>query len=82
MTELVPKIVDSLTPLITKGNKPYAFLGHSLGTIIAYETALEIRRRGLPLPLHMLLSGRGAPGTPDPFGSPVDSDVFFTFSSP
>lgn len=75
MKVLVSEIVDAMTPLISNGEKPYAFFGHSLGTVIAYETALEIRRRGLPLPLQMFLAGRGAPGSPDPVAEPLDCDV-------
>ncbi|KAH7830026.1 putative medium-chain acyl-[acyl-carrier-protein] hydrolase [Monocercomonoides exilis] len=72
MKELVSQITDALTPLIKKGNKPYSFFAHSLGTLVAYETALEIRRRKLPMPEQLILSGRGAPGTTDPFGKPID----------
>ncbi|KAH7819143.1 putative Gramicidin S biosynthesis protein grsT [Monocercomonoides exilis] len=74
MKELARKITDSLTPLITKG-KPYAFFAHSLGTLVAYETALEIRRRKLPLPEQLILSGRGAPGAIDFGGKPIDCDL-------
>jgi medium-chain acyl-[acyl-carrier-protein] hydrolase len=47
---------------------PYAFFGHSMGGIIAYELALKIRELKKPQPVHIFFSGRGAPhvrGTED-----------------
>ena len=40
---------------------PYAILGHSMGTIIAYELAREIHSHNLPPPVHMFFSGRYPP---------------------
>jgi surfactin synthase thioesterase subunit len=40
---------------------PYAFFGHSLGALMAFETARQLRRHGMPLPQHMFLSGCAAP---------------------
>jgi len=45
--------------------EPYALFGHSMGGIIAYELAYKIRENGLPNPLHVFFSGRGAPHIPD-----------------
>ncbi len=39
----------------------YAFFGHSLGTIIAYELSKIIHDNNFPEPEHMFLSGRPAP---------------------
>ena len=44
---------------------PYAFFGHSMGGIIAYELAYKIRDNKLPEPVHIFFSGRGAPNVPD-----------------
>jgi len=44
---------------------PFAFFGHSMGAIIAYELARYLRRRQLPLPVHLLISGHRAPQLPD-----------------
>jgi medium-chain acyl-[acyl-carrier-protein] hydrolase len=41
--------------------RPYALFGHSLGALIGYELALKIRSAGLPQPVHLFLSGKGAP---------------------
>ncbi|KAK2962389.1 putative Gramicidin S biosynthesis protein GrsT [Blattamonas nauphoetae] len=70
--KLTRQIVDEMEPLIKDKAVPYAFLGHSLGTLIAWECAHEIRRRKLVLPLHFLFSGRGAPGASDSYQTPVD----------
>ncbi len=46
-------------------NEPYAFFGHSMGAIIAYELAYKIRENNQPEPVHIFFSGRGAPHVPD-----------------
>ncbi|MCP5053099.1 MAG: thioesterase [bacterium] len=43
---------------------PYAFYGHSMGGILAYELAYKIRDNNLPEPLHIFFSGRGATDIP------------------
>lgn len=40
---------------------PYAFFGHSLGALVAYETAVVLRDRGMPGPQQLYLSAYGAP---------------------
>jgi len=42
-------------------DEPYAFFGHSMGAIIAYELAIKIKKNKLPLPRHIFFSGRKAP---------------------
>jgi surfactin synthase thioesterase subunit len=42
-------------------DEPYAFFGHSMGAIIAYELAIKIRENKLPLPRHIFFSGRKSP---------------------
>jgi len=44
--------------------KPYALYGHSLGGLIAYETALRLREIGTRLPTALLVSGRRPPDSP------------------
>lgn len=41
--------------------EPFAFYGHSLGALIAFELARHCRRRELPLPAHLIVSGCNAP---------------------
>lgn len=44
---------------------PFAFFGHSMGTLVAFELMREIRRHhGTPHPTHVFVSGRRAPHLP------------------
>jgi medium-chain acyl-[acyl-carrier-protein] hydrolase len=40
---------------------PYAVYGHSLGALVAYETVRRVRDLGGPAPVHLFVSGCGAP---------------------
>ena len=55
---LVAALVAALEPEL---DGPFAFFGHSLGTLLAFETARELRRRKRPLPLHLFAAARIAP---------------------
>lgn len=43
---------------------PYVLYGHSMGTMISFELAYRIRDNQLPMPKHIILSGRAAPHVP------------------
>ncbi|MFF4370583.1 thioesterase II family protein [Streptomyces sp. NPDC001594] len=43
--------------------RPYALFGHSMGALVAFETARRLEGAGLPGPQRLFVSGRGAPGT-------------------
>lgn len=43
---------------------PFAFFGHSMGTLIAYELARLLRRQGCPEPARLLVSAHRAPQQP------------------
>jgi medium-chain acyl-[acyl-carrier-protein] hydrolase len=43
---------------------PFAFFGHSLGTIISFELTRRFRRKGKPMPRQLFISGRRAPHLP------------------
>ncbi len=47
---------------------PFAFFGHSLGALVAYELTCALHERGAPLPAHLFASGRVAPHLKDPDG--------------
>ncbi len=47
---------------------PYAFFGHSLGGLLAFELAHAMRRRGLERPLALFLSGVSPPAENDVSG--------------
>ncbi|HEX2571974.1 MAG TPA: alpha/beta fold hydrolase [Polyangia bacterium] len=40
---------------------PFALFGHSMGATIAFELCRRLRRRRGPMPVHLIVSGRGAP---------------------
>src|SRR5690348_7962101 len=58
MRPLITALVDALADTL---RQPYALFGHSLGALIAYELSRELRRRCLPLPRVLIVSGRRAP---------------------
>ncbi|MGW3012617.1 thioesterase II family protein [Streptomyces sp. NPDC001219] len=45
--------------------RAYAFFGHSMGAVVAYETARVLSEFNLAAPRHLIVSGRGAP-SPEP----------------
>jgi surfactin synthase thioesterase subunit len=45
-------------------DRPFAVFGHSMGGLLAFELTRTLRRRGLPLPVHLFVSATAAPGTP------------------
>jgi pyochelin biosynthesis protein PchC len=55
---LADQIYDALTPW---QSQPLAFLGHSMGAVVAFEVARRSAWRGWRLPLTLIVSGRRAP---------------------
>jgi surfactin synthase thioesterase subunit len=56
---------------------PFALVGHSLGAMVAFELARELRRRGGPLPRLLVAAASRAPHQPrssQPMGSLEDSE--------
>jgi medium-chain acyl-[acyl-carrier-protein] hydrolase len=64
---LVQAIAQSLYPHL---DKPFAFFGHSLGAKLAFELTRLLRREQGPEPLHLFVSGHGAPHRPET-GQPI-----------
>jgi len=62
-------LFDRLAPLVTsladaigaQLDAPFAIYGHSLGSLIGFAFARELRRRGFCSPVHLFVSGRRAP---------------------
>ncbi|MFF3641403.1 thioesterase II family protein [Streptomyces sp. NPDC002564] len=42
-------------------DKPYTLFGHSMGAVVAYETARQVVRLGLPAPTRLIASGSPPP---------------------
>ncbi|MEU9191962.1 thioesterase II family protein [Streptomyces hundungensis] len=54
-------LVAAFLDEVPLGPEPFAFFGHSLGSLIAYEVTRALRDAGRPLPYRLILSGYPAP---------------------
>lgn len=61
VASLVTAAVKDLRPYLVE---PFAFFGHSLGALVAFEIARALRRQRCPGPVHLYVSGRRAPQIP------------------
>jgi medium-chain acyl-[acyl-carrier-protein] hydrolase len=60
---LVESTQQAIQPLL---DKPFAFFGHSLGGLVAFELSRSLTRANLPQPNVLFISACGAPHLPDP----------------
>lgn len=58
---VAPMADDALASLEAHLDRPFAFFGHSMGAILAFEVARRLTRRGGVTPEHLIVSGRPAP---------------------
>jgi medium-chain acyl-[acyl-carrier-protein] hydrolase len=65
LTQLPPLVEAIVQGLEKHLDKPCAFFGHSLGALLSFEIARYLRRQHLPGPVHLFVSGRGAPQIPN-----------------
>ncbi|WP_449418332.1 alpha/beta fold hydrolase [Phormidium nigroviride] len=63
-TELVEALADVLKPML---DRPFAFYGHSMGGLLAFEVAKSLRDRFGLLPIHLFIGATIAPQLPNPF---------------
>ena len=63
LSVLVQGINHAILPLL---DKPFIFFGHSMGGMIAFELARQLRQQNLPQPQTLFISACGAPQLPDP----------------
>jgi len=64
---LIYKLAPSLSPFL---DKPFAFFGHSMGAVIAFELTRYLRKQRQPQPVRLCVSGRCAPQVP-PITPPI-----------
>ncbi|MGW7820217.1 thioesterase II family protein [Streptomyces puniciscabiei] len=58
----VPELADRIHAAIRpRLDAPFAFFGHSMGAVLAFEVARRIAREGGTAPEHLFVSGRRAP---------------------
>lgn len=62
LRRLVAELAEVIEPSLAR---PIALFGHSIGGLIAFELAREIRRRHGVEPVHLFVSGCPAPQIPD-----------------
>jgi medium-chain acyl-[acyl-carrier-protein] hydrolase len=61
----LPSLIQAMTPaLLPYLDRPFMFFGHSVGALISFEVARQLRRIGHALPCHLVVSGRAAPQFP------------------
>lgn len=61
-TAMGPLAADVASALVDRGLVGnHALFGHSMGALLAYEVACELRTRGQAAPLHLFVSGSRAP---------------------
>jgi medium-chain acyl-[acyl-carrier-protein] hydrolase len=72
-SHLIETLAQVLHPYL---QVPFAFFGHSMGGLVAFELARELRRQNAPRPAHLIVSATPAPHLPNPADSfNVDSDA-------
>lgn len=59
----MPPLLDDLADVLAADAdaRPFAFFGHSLGALLAFELVRKLREQSRPLPQQLILSGSAAP---------------------
>jgi surfactin synthase thioesterase subunit len=60
-SDMEPLVRELLSVFPEVIDRPYLLFGHSLGSRVAFELALQCQRIGWPLPVSFIASGSGAP---------------------
>lgn len=64
--QLAPLIAAFADAVAAQLQAPFAIYGHSLGALVGFSFARELRRRSCGEPVHLFASGRRAPQLPEP----------------
>jgi medium-chain acyl-[acyl-carrier-protein] hydrolase len=68
-TDLAQLVTASASELLPYLDRPFAFFGHSMGALVAFEMSRHLGLREHTLPDHLFISGHRAPHLPDYFPS-------------
>ena len=60
-TLLIQALAQALRPYLTV---PFAFFGHSMGALVSFGLARQLRQQNEPLPVHLFASAYRAPQIP------------------
>jgi len=74
LTRLAPMVQALSQSLRPEMELPFAFFGHSMGGLIAFELARQLRREGGPLPVHLFISAKCCPQQVDDLHTSEISD--------
>ncbi|XP_012516417.1 PREDICTED: S-acyl fatty acid synthase thioesterase, medium chain [Propithecus coquereli] len=73
MYQLADEIVCAMLPIIQ--DKPFAFFGHSMGSYVAFLTALNLKEKYKLEPVHFFVSSAPPPHLKDQFCMPRDKQL-------
>ena len=65
INRLMPLAQSIAQSLLLCMDKPFVFFGHSMGALLSFEVARQLRRQCSQQPSHLFVSGRRAPQVPD-----------------
>ncbi|WP_315832773.1 thioesterase II family protein [Bradyrhizobium prioriisuperbiae] len=65
VVEFESHVDEIVTDLTSDDPVPFAFFGHSMGALLAFEVARRLRNLGQPGPLRLFVSAHRAPHLPD-----------------
>jgi len=66
-TQMGPLVQTAAEALLPHLDKPFAFFGHSMGALVSFELARQLRKQNSPEPSRLFVSGCFAPNIPDPY---------------
>lgn len=69
-TDLQAAAEGAAEAVASEADRPYAFFGHSMGALLAFEAARHLSRTGRPGPIRLFVSARRAPSLP-PRDAPI-----------
>ena len=73
MNDVVHDVFSAIKDQLTGD---YAFFGHSMGGLIAYELCLKMKQEQYEDPIHLFISGRNGPQFPIPQKSDLSDKAF------